>query len=117
MDPAATFAVEEPPAPDGVRCLLLRGELDMVAAAELRRRLDGAAGARGLVLDLGEAAFVDSAGLKELLRANQELEREGTRLVLASVPQHLQRLLDLTRTAELFAVAGDRDDALARLGA
>jgi anti-anti-sigma factor len=74
--------------------------------------VDAAATGRGLVLDLSEVTFVDSSMLKELLRAATELDRYETRLVLAGVPDAVQRLLDLTRTAGLFTIAADRDAAL-----
>jgi anti-anti-sigma factor len=115
LDPVGAYEVEELPSPDGVLTLVLRGELDMAAAPELRERVDGAAGRRGLVIDLGEATFIDSAVLKELLRAGAELARYDTRLVLADPAPPVRRLLDLTRTADLFTVVDHRDDALARL--
>jgi anti-anti-sigma factor len=115
IDPAGAYELEELPSGDGVLTLVLRGELDMAAAPELRERVDRAVGGRGLVIDLGEATFIDSAVLKELLRAGAELARYDTRLVLADIAPPVRRLLDLTRTTDLFTVAEDRADALARL--
>ena len=83
----------------------------------LRSHVDEAAGGRGVVLDLSGATFVDSSMLKELLRASAELARYETRLVLAGIPPAVRRLLDLTRTAELFTLADDRDAALALVDA
>jgi anti-sigma B factor antagonist len=112
VDPAGVFAIEPLPASEGVAVIALRGELDMAAAAAIRSHVDRASGGRGLVLDLAEVTFVDSSILKELLRAATELDRYETRLVLAGVPPAVQRLLDLTRTAELFTIAPDRAAAL-----
>jgi len=67
------------------------------------------------VLDLTRVTFIDSAVLKELLRARAELSEKGVRFVLASVPAPVRRLLDLTRTSELFEDAPDVDSALKRL--
>ena len=50
--------------------------------------------------------------LKELLRAVAELDRYGTRLVIAGVPHAVQRLFDLTRTRDMFTIAPDRAAAL-----
>ena len=85
----------------------------MAATSAVRARVDDAAGRRGLVLDLAGATFIDSSMLRELLRAGAELGRYETRLVLAAVPPPVRRVLDLTRTAELFTLADDRDAALA----
>ncbi|MGH2590646.1 MAG: STAS domain-containing protein, partial [Actinomycetota bacterium] len=52
---------------------VLQGELDMASAPELRARLEAPAGALALVVDLAAVTFIDSAVLKELLRARSEL--------------------------------------------
>jgi anti-anti-sigma factor len=114
LDPAGSYTVEELPSADGVATLVLSGELDMAAAPKVRERVDAAAGRRALVIDLGDATFIDSAVLKELLRANAELARQDTRLVLASIAPPVRRLLELTRTSALFDVAGDRHEAVRR---
>jgi anti-sigma B factor antagonist len=112
VEPAGAFTVEDVAAPAGIAVVVLAGELDMAATAAFRTRVDAAAGARGLVLDLSGVTFIDSSMLKELLRAGAELGRYETRLVLAAVPPPVQRLLDLTRTTELFSLAPDRAAAL-----
>ena len=96
--------------------LVLEGELDIASAPELRRELDDLDG-DALVLDFTRATFIDSAVLKELLRARVELAERGVRVVLAGVPAPVRRLMDLTRTWELFESADDVDAALTRLSA
>ena len=117
VDPAGAFTIEEIRDPHALATIVLAGELDMAAAEAVRSNVDAAAGLRGLVIDLGGATFIDSAMLKELLRAAAELGRYETQLVLASIPPTVQRLFDLTRTTELFTVAPDRDAALELLDA
>ena len=94
--------------------LVLEGELDIAAAPQLRKRFDDFAG-DALVLDLERTTFIDSAVLRELLRARAELAERGMRLVLAAVPPPVRRLMDLTRTSELFEHAPDAETALRRL--
>ena len=113
VDPAGAFAVEACAAPNGVALIELSGELDIAATSALRSHVDEAAGRRGVVLDLSGATFVDSSMLKELLRANSELPRYGTRLVLAGSTPAVRRVLELTRTTGLFTLADDRDAAFA----
>lgn len=113
VEPADAFSVDARPAAEGVELVELAGELDIAATSTVRARVDDAAGRRALVLDLSGATFLDSSMLKELLRANVELERHETRLVLAGVPPAVRRVLDLTRTAGLFTLADDRQAALA----
>jgi anti-anti-sigma factor len=115
--PPPAYAIEAGSTTGGIVVLALRGELDMAAAPTLRARLEPPADAPALVLDLSEAAFVDSAVLKEMLRARDELAARGVGLVLAAVSPPVQRLLDLTRTSGLFAHAPDVETAVKRLGA
>ena len=99
--------------PDGVALLTLGGELDLAAAPDFRRAVEEASGdgATRVVLDLSDAAFVDSTMLKELLRANAETAEAGGTLVLVGLQPPVQRLLDLTRTATLFTIVQDRASA------
>jgi anti-anti-sigma factor len=109
LRPPAAYAIR-----DGATGVLrLEGELDLAAAPALRQRFDEFDG-EFLVLDFARVTFIDSAVLKELLRARAELSERGVELVLAGVPAPVRRLLDLTRTSELFADAPDVDTALKR---
>jgi anti-sigma B factor antagonist len=114
--PPAAYAIDEQSPEAGVTLLALRGEFDMAAASLLRERID-ACTAGALVVDLGETTFIDSAILKELLQARTVLAARGVRLMLAAVPPPVRRLLDLTRTSELFDDAPDVATALMRLRA
>jgi anti-sigma B factor antagonist len=94
--------------------LVLEGELDIASAPELRRHIDEFGG-DALVLDFKRTTFIDSAVLKEFLRARVEFAERGVRLLLAAVPAPVRRLMDLTRTSELFEHADSADAALTRL--
>jgi anti-anti-sigma factor len=111
--PPDAFTVEELPAHEEVTLLVLRGELDLAAAASMRARVE-AARRPTLVIDLAEVTFLDSSGLRELLNARDDAERRGARLVLCGVPARVLRLMQLTGTAALFEQAPTRDDALGR---
>jgi anti-sigma B factor antagonist len=111
LRPPAAYAIRRR---EDAPVLVLEGELDIASAPELRRRVDEFGGA-ALVLDFKRTTFIDSAVLKELLRARVELAERGVRLVLAAVPAPVRRLMDLTRTSELFEDADDVEAALTRL--
>jgi anti-sigma B factor antagonist len=115
--PPPAYSIEAGPATGAAAVLVLRGELDLAAAPDLRERLQAPSGTRALVVELVDVTFIDSAVLKELLRAREELAGGGVRLVLAGTSRAVQRLLDLTRTSELFEHAPDVDGALTRLSA
>ena len=113
LRPPAAYAIRDAAA-DGAAVLVLEGELDLAATPMLRARVDELS-APALVLDFRRATFIDSAVLKELLRARAELAARDIRLVLAGVPPPIRRLLDLTRTSELFEDAPDVETAIRRL--
>jgi anti-anti-sigma factor len=112
---AAAYSIAKREAPAGVSVIVLRGELDMAAAPLLRARVNEQRAGHGVVIDLADTTFIDSAVLKELLRARAELAARDGRLVLAAIPRPVRRLLDLTRTAELFEEAPDAAAAIRRL--
>jgi len=104
---------------EGLAVLVLDGEMDMAAIRAFRAGVEAAIGDRDLrtlVLDMSGVAFMDSSMLRELLRLNQELRQQGAWPVLAGLQGPVRRLLDLTRTAELFRLADSREAALARSG-
>jgi anti-sigma B factor antagonist len=111
--PPAAFEIQAMPLSDAVSLLLLRGELDLAAAAMLRTRVEAAAGS-GLIIDLREVTFIDSSALRELLNARQALELCGSRLVLSGVPASVRRLLAMTGTTGLFEMADTRAEAIRR---
>ena len=113
----AAYSIADGEGPEGVSVLVLRGELDLASTPILRARVDEAMAGRALVIDLAQTTFIDSAVLKELLRARAELAANDVRLVLAGVPKPVRRLLDLTRTSELFDDEPDAATALKRLSA
>lgn len=115
----SVYAIAADTTPAGVVVLTLDGEFDLAAAPALRDQLAAAraAGARGVVLDMAEVAFVDSSILRELLRAESALQADGTPLVLAALRAPVFRLLELTRTTNLLTVAPTVEAALQRAAA
>jgi stage II sporulation protein AA (anti-sigma F factor antagonist) len=114
ITPPPAFRVEVLPAPVGTLVLKLVGEHDLAASAGFRERVEAAlaAGARNVVIDMEETTFIDSSMLKELLRANTAIADAGGRMVVTAVAAPVERLLELTRSAELLEIAPTRDAAL-----
>ena len=80
-------------------CLRLAGELDgrgATATAETIRRV--AAIDRPVDLDLTDVTFIDSIGLRELLRMRQLLPM----VRIVAVNSRLRRVFDITGTTELL---------------
>lgn len=101
----------------------VHGELDLDATEQLERALRAAlAAAVGAVeLDLGAVVFCDCAALNVLIELRGQALRHGKKVVVRSAAPAVERLLELTGTAQLFADADadadpdphPADDALA----
>jgi len=102
----------------GVTVARLRGEVDLAGIAGLGRALAAAArdGDRGLVLDLGDIAYLDSAGLHLLHDAARALAARGQSLRLAVAPGaavlRLLELVDIEQTVPLHPSVAAAVDAL-----
>jgi anti-anti-sigma factor len=93
--------------PDAV-CVHACGELDIASAPRLESMLREAVSTAGLVvLDLGDLAFIDSAGVHAVVNASIHARRLGRRLVIMAVPASVERvfLLAGARANLAFGVA------------
>jgi anti-anti-sigma factor len=93
----------------------LHGDHDMATAGELERLLNEALGeGRGIVIDLSDAQFIDSAVVHGLYKAQDGLERQGRRLVLQIKAASLVLgVLEITGLTTAAAIADDRRQAIA----
>lgn len=82
--------------------LAVRGELDLDTSAKLADHvqllLDR--GAILIVLDLTDASFIDSSGLRTLVHAGQLLEDAGGRLLIEGMSPAAEKLFELTGLLE-----------------
>lgn len=90
------------------------GELDLATADELWAALESwLAADRIVVIDCGRLAFMDSTGLRTLLRATKRAEEAGTHLRIAGMQPDVSRVLDLAGVSGKIPVRSDVEDALA----
>jgi anti-sigma B factor antagonist len=92
------------------------GDLDIATVDDLEEPVIRAIqdGRRPVILDLSECAFIDSSGIRLLLRAHRLLhaDGDGDRCLLAVVARdHVASLLRLTSVDKVLAVAHSRGDA------
>jgi anti-sigma B factor antagonist len=96
LDESPFGVAEEDEGAEGQRVVRLRGELDVATAPEFERALLRLRPQRQrVVLDLAELRFMDSTGLRILLKARRAAAEDGWILVLRSVPPNIRRLLEL----------------------
>lgn len=87
----------------------LSGEVDLSTVAGLERRLDEVIGASAevVLLDLRGVTFLDSSGLRLMLRLDARQREHGGRLVLVRGGRRVARVLELTGADERLELIGD----------
>ncbi len=76
------------------------GEGDEMLKQAINRLL--AAGAKKLVLNLGNVPYIDSAGLGEVVRTHTTVSRQGGSLKLLNLTKRIEDLLSITKLLTVF---------------
>jgi len=79
--------------------IALKGELDLAGTAALEQEL-AAAEDDAVVLDLRGLDFIDSTGLRAIVVAATDAERDGGRFALVAGSEPVMRVFDVTRMRE-----------------
>lgn len=89
---------------DSAAIVRVSGELDITGADVLETRIRELAGDSPdvVVIDLRAVSFMDSTGLRSLLRARAFGTEEGWSLKLIRGPESIHRVLELTRMDDVF---------------
>ena len=73
------------------------------------------AGTRKLIIDFADVPYIDSTGLGFLAGARVTVQNAGAGLVLASVNQHVRKILDDVMLTQFFTLAESEAAAIALL--
>jgi anti-anti-sigma factor len=87
---------------DGTRYLRMIGEFDLAGVGSVEAELDRirAAETRRVVFDLQGVTFLDLAGLRTILRANDRALSESFDLIVVRPRGHANRVFTLTRAGQ-----------------
>lgn len=92
----------------GVVVIHLDGDLDMKAeeraVAEIEAAIEGARG--DVVVDLSAVPFLDSSGVRALLRGREAAQRRGLRLCVRNPQRIVEEVLRITGVAALLGLPG-----------
>ena len=94
---------------DGLVHVSLRGELDLSTVGKVDDELQRAErpGPPVLVLDLSRLTFLDSTGLRCVVRAAERARDEERRFVVVKGPEAVQRVFEITRLEERLELVED----------
>lgn len=101
VDPSASFHLSR--ADDGV--VVAAGEIDMVAGPQLEELVLPLERPGPVVIDVSAVTFLDSSGLRTLLKIARAASERGDEVVLRAPSPEVDRLLELTGTREQFSYA------------
>ena len=89
---------------NGVVRIAVGGEVDMASSPALAGSLEGAelGGTQAIILDLRDTTFIDSSGLRAILKASQRAESNGHQLAIVGVNPSARQLFELTGTEDLI---------------
>jgi anti-sigma B factor antagonist len=91
------FGIAEEEGPGGARIVRVHGELDIATAGDLERAvLRPREPGDQVVLDLAGLRFMDSTGLRILMRARSEAKAGRWDLYVRNVPANVQRLFSIS---------------------
>lgn len=87
----------------------LKGELDISGAGRVEEQLGALQSAQLelLVLDLRELEFMDSTGLRLIVRAEEAARADGTRLVIVRGPEPVQRVFEIVGLDSRLEIADE----------
>ena len=93
--------------------LALSGELDLYGAPALDDALVAAEGESWplLVIDLSSLEFLDSSGLRLIVRAHARAQQSGRRVVVVNGPETVARVFSLTSLDRELEIVDDLDAA------
>ena len=96
---------------DGLPVLMVSGEIDLAVAGHFARELDLLVGdAEGdALVNLAGVGFIDSSGVRELLKAEQAAGGEGRGLVLLDPSGPCRRVLEVSGVLNEFTVRTTRE--------
>ncbi len=102
----------------GIDVVELVGENDLSTSAQVERQIGEAISAgRGVVVDMTEATFIDSAVLRVLLSGQDRAATVGVGFAIAlgtTTGHAVRRLLELTGLSERLVIATGRTEAVAK---
>lgn len=82
----------------------VKGEVDVATAPQLWEAIEGLHDTRQLVVDLAELTFMDSTGLRVLVRAHELMTGRGGDLVVRSPDAATRKLLEITSVDKVITV-------------
>jgi len=103
-----------------VTILDMKGKMTLGDGDEMLRAKINAiiqAGAKKILLNLGDVPYIDSAGLGEIVRTYTTVSRQGGVLKLLNLTKRIKDLLAITKLLTVFETFDGENEAVKSFGA
>ena len=101
---------------DGIKKVLLVGDLDIVGAREIDLPFSTLAGSTNkLLVDLSQVDFLSSIGIRTLMLNAQVVKRRGGMIVLLNPQPIVEKILQTSGTDQIIPIFKESESALAAL--
>jgi anti-anti-sigma factor len=102
---------------DGVAVVEPRGRIDTAGAKPFGDRMAALinAGTRHLLIDLGQVAYISSAGFRALLIGAKMMDQVQGKLVLCGMSAEIKRLFEIGNFTDLFTICATRDEGIVKI--
>ncbi|WP_157151557.1 STAS domain-containing protein [Brachyspira sp. SAP_772] len=93
----------------------LEGKLDVNLSVSIESELDALieSGSINLILEISKVEYLSSSGIRVFINMMRKVKDKNGKLVLASVPDAIKKILKTVDLEDLFEVFDSVDDALA----
>jgi anti-anti-sigma factor len=108
----AKFDVRVETASPGVTIVYVVGELDLATCPVVEEAIASAAQSSRVIVDLTGCTFLDSSGLRVLMRAQREVDERGRGLELVAADPAIVRVLEIANVDTVLTVHPTLDAAL-----
>lgn len=89
---------------NGIVTLAISGRLDTSTSPQLEEKLESILNDTGeLVLDFAELAYISSAGLRVLLKAQKSMQAKGS-MKLINVNEEVMEIFEITGFADILTI-------------
>lgn len=88
------------------------GELDLATCSEVEEAIASAAPSSRVIVDLTGCTFLDSSGLRVLMRAQRQVDERGGGLELVAADPAIVRVLEIANLETVLTVHSTLDAAL-----
>ncbi len=102
---------------NAVMVLRASGRLDITNWKAVEEQLLAAidSGEKRLLIDLSQVDYISSVGLRIFLRAEQGLRREGGKMALCALQDHVMQIFETAGFTSFLSIYGSQDEAIKHL--